>query len=88
LVLAVVWQSGQLDRVALQPHLTLRLEHQQQHADLLARHLGAEPGMADEGAGHDPQPVADLERLNVLLKISRTVALKAVMNLQVPDGLN
>jgi hypothetical protein len=30
--------SHQLDRVAVQLHLTLRFEHEQQRADLLARH--------------------------------------------------
>jgi hypothetical protein len=44
--------SHQLDRVAAQPHLTLRFEHEQQHADLLARYLGAQPRMADERAGN------------------------------------
>jgi hypothetical protein len=44
-IVASALMSDQLDRVAPQPHLTLRLEHEQKHADLLARHLGAGPGM-------------------------------------------
>ena len=51
--------SDQFDRVAPQPHLTVRLEHEQLHDDLLARYLGADSGMTDEGTGDDAQPVAD-----------------------------
>jgi hypothetical protein len=41
----------QLDYVAPQPHPTLRLEHHHQHADLLARYLGADSGLTGEWAG-------------------------------------
>jgi hypothetical protein len=37
----------------------LRLEHEQRHADLMARYLGAEPGKTDERAGNDLHSVAD-----------------------------
>jgi hypothetical protein len=51
--------SDQFERIALQPYLSLHYEHQQQHADLLARDLGAETGMTDERAGNDVYAVAD-----------------------------
>jgi hypothetical protein len=54
---------NQLDRVAVQPHLTLSLEHEQQDGNLLTRHLGAEPGMADKRAGNNLYAVADLGAL-------------------------
>jgi hypothetical protein len=42
-----------LDHVAAEAYLTLRFEHEQQHADVLARDLGAKPGMTNEWAGND-----------------------------------
>jgi hypothetical protein len=66
--------QDQIDRFTPQPHLTLRFEHQQQHADLLARDLGAKPGMPDERAGNGSSSSAALATVANLTMWSKWAA--------------
>jgi hypothetical protein len=70
------WSSSdQFDRVAAQPHPTLRLQHEQKHADLLTRHLDAESGLPHKRVGNDLQGKRSVQ-LAVLRRVCAIDALR------------